>query len=86
MMSGPEILDFHAARALLEWQLELGADEPVGDAPINRYDLAAEAPKAAKTQAAPPLPAAAIAQGFDPVQVAKNAAAGATSLEALAEV
>jgi uracil-DNA glycosylase family 4 len=86
MMSGPEILDFHAARALLEWQLELGADEPVGDAPINRYDLAAEAPKAVKAQAAPPLPAAAIAQGFDPVQVAKNAAAGATSLEALAEV
>ncbi len=86
MMSGPEILDFHAARALLEWQLELGADEPVGEVPVNRYDLMAEAPKAAKAQAAPHSCAAPVVQGFDPVQVAKAAAAGATSLQALAEV
>jgi len=41
-------MDFHTAKALLEWQMELGADEAIGDAPVNRYD--AEVP--AKDQAA----------------------------------
>ncbi|HAR52010.1 MAG TPA: uracil-DNA glycosylase, partial [Roseovarius nubinhibens] len=27
-------LDFHTARALLEWQVELGADEAIGDSPV----------------------------------------------------
>ena len=87
MMSGPEILDFHAARALLEWQVELGADEPVGEVPVNRYALAAEAPKAVRaaeaTKAAPVVPVVAQA---DPVQVARSMAAAAPSLQALAEV
>ena len=42
-------MDFHLARALLAWQLELGADEPVGDVPVNRYDLPAEVPKPLST-------------------------------------
>lgn len=42
-------LDHHAARALLEWQVELGATEAIGDAPVNRY----EAPDRLPTPDAP---------------------------------
>ncbi|WP_413872718.1 uracil-DNA glycosylase [Albidovulum sp.] len=73
-------LDFHAARALLDWQAELGADEAIGDAPVNRYEARAEAPKAAL--AAP----ATVPEDADPVAVAKAAAAGAVTLETLAEI
>lgn len=31
--------DHHTAKALLDWQVELGADEAIGDTPLNRYDL-----------------------------------------------
>lgn len=42
-------MDFHTAKALLDWQVELGATEAIGDVPINRYEL----PKApAKTKVA----------------------------------
>ena len=78
-------MDFHAAKALLEWQMELGADEAVGDAPVNRYEVAAEAPK----QAAKPAEAAAPpvdAHEQDAVEIAKADAARATSLETLAEI
>ena len=39
--------DWHAALAALEWQVEAGVDEAIADAPVNRYDLAAEARKPA---------------------------------------
>ncbi|WP_375551473.1 uracil-DNA glycosylase family protein [Rhodophyticola porphyridii] len=42
-----QALDFHTAKALLEWQVELGADEAIGDVPINRYELEDTAPKPA---------------------------------------
>jgi DNA polymerase len=29
-------LDFHGLCALLQWQVELGIDEAIGDVPINR--------------------------------------------------
>ncbi|EEE38370.1 uracil-DNA glycosylase [Rhodobacteraceae bacterium KLH11] len=70
-------LDPHTARALLEWQIELGATDAIGDAPIDRYALPDKAPKAPKAKtvatAIPsktpePVDAAAIAQ-----QVAKSA-------------
>jgi DNA polymerase len=60
------------ALALLRWQLEMGADEAVGDAPVNR--LAAPAPKPAAAQAAAPAaiarPAARAPQALplEPVQ------------------
>jgi uracil-DNA glycosylase len=73
-------IDYHAARALLEWQMELGADEAIGEVPVNRYEVAAEAPKAAP---AAPQPLAEVET--DPVEAAKAAAGGAVSLEALAE-
>ncbi len=39
-------LDHHAALALLEWQVELGATEAICDAPVNRYELPDTQPKA----------------------------------------
>ncbi|MFT6451541.1 MAG: DNA polymerase [Halocynthiibacter sp.] len=48
-------MDFYAARAALDWQIELGADEAICDAPINRYEAPAEAPKS--------LPETALAPG-----------------------
>jgi uracil-DNA glycosylase len=72
-------LDFHTAQALLTWQMELGADEAIGDAPVNRYEAPAEAPK-------PAVAAAPVAEAVaDPVEAAKAAARGAVCLEALAE-
>lgn len=44
MESHPE---FYATRALLEWQVELGATEAICDAPINRFELPEAQPKAA---------------------------------------
>ncbi|HHI69572.1 MAG TPA: uracil-DNA glycosylase [Rhodobacteraceae bacterium] len=78
MDSGTEYYD---AKAALEWQVELGADEAIGDEPLNRYELAAEAPKPAP--AAKTAPAAAKPAEVDPVAVAKQAAAGAADLPAL---
>ena len=78
MDSGALQIDYDAARALLEWQMELGADEPIGEAPVNRYEVAAEAPK----PAAAPQPAA--DEAADPVAAAEAAARAATSLETLA--
>lgn len=71
-------MDFRTARALYEWQVELGADEAIGDAPVNRYEAAPHpaAPAAAAPHASP--------AGGDPVAVALAAAKGAPTLEALA--
>lgn len=73
---------WQAALAALDWQLEMGVDEAIGDAGVDRYALAEAvkpAPKAAPVVAAP------VVQEADPVAVAKAAAAAAGSLEALAE-
>lgn len=76
--------DWHAALAALAWGVEAGVDETIGDAPLNRYELAAEAAK--------PLPAKAVSAplstttpGQDPVAVARAAAAQARTLDALRE-
>ncbi|MBE1285739.1 MAG: uracil-DNA glycosylase [Rhodobacteraceae bacterium] len=75
-------LDFHTARALLEWQIELGVSETIGDVPVNRYQLEQKAPKPKGTRAAsdtpPPKPKA-----VDPVDVAQKAARAAESLSGL---
>lgn len=75
------------ARALLEWQMELGADEPIGDTPVNRYDLPAEVAKPAPPLAAAP---AAVAEARpaagNAVGVAQAAAARAAGLADLAGV
>lgn len=83
-------VDGAMALLLLEWQLELGADEAMLDAPVNRLApvaAAAEAPlpQAPAAPAAPPAPAA-LMQPLtgDVVAEAEALAAAAPTLEALA--
>lgn len=83
-------LDFHAARAMLEWQIDLGATEAIGDIPLDRYeDVASVQASVAAGQVALPVqavtPVAAAPAGPDPVAVAKAAAGAADTLEALRE-
>ena len=73
-------IDAHTALAMLDWQIELGADEAICDAPVDRY---------APVDAAP-VPAQAVAQAgpvdappADPVGDARRAAAAAADLPAL---
>lgn len=74
-------MDFHTARALLEWQIELGADEAIGDAPVDRFAVPVEPPRAAAAAAA--APAVVRPAPSDPVADAKAAAAAAGDLAAL---
>ena len=71
------------ALAMLAWQVELGADEAIGEAPVDRYAAAVSA--AATAPAAPPAVAApaVVASDADPVRVAEAAAAAAADLDAL---
>ncbi|WP_264211022.1 uracil-DNA glycosylase [Leisingera thetidis] len=73
-------LDYWSARALLEWQAELGATEALCDAPVDRYGLeqAVPRPKPGAAPAPPPKPKEA-----DPADVAGKAARAAASLPAL---
>lgn len=73
-------LDYHTARALLAWQVELGATEAILDAPVNRYESRpkVEAPKPAPV-AAPP----ARKPEVDVVQVASQMAGNAGDLDGL---
>lgn len=82
--------DWHAARALLEWHVELGAVDAIGDAPIDRYGLEPSQPKPSQqkskpvvstpqTQTAPPPATPTI----DYVALAKQTAAAAGDLDAL---
>lgn len=75
--------DWHAALAALAWQVEAGADETIGDTPVNRYELTAEAPKPLTPKASPAAPGQ--PAGQDPVAVAAAAASAAQSLDALRE-
>lgn len=77
-------MDWHAAEALLAWQLELGVDETIGDTPVDRFAVEKAAREAAAqpgTAVAPPAPAA--PARADPVAEAEHAAAGAATLAAL---
>ncbi|WP_113912399.1 uracil-DNA glycosylase [Roseovarius dicentrarchi] len=76
-------LDFHSLRALLEWQVELGADEAIGDVPVNRYEVAAQAAPVLAAPAVPKQAPAATGGGSDAVAAARKAAQGAGDLEAL---
>ena len=75
-------LDWHQAKALLEWQIELGATEAILDAPVNRFELTDKAPakEPAKAQKQTPAPRV---EEVDPVAVAEMAAAGAQDLAGL---
>lgn len=82
---GPSLagMEYHAALAALDWQVELGADEAIGDAPVDRFALAATVPKPAR--AAAPEPEVAPVAVEDPVAVSRALAEGASSLDALKE-
>lgn len=55
-------LDAATALALLDWQREMGADEPILDAPVDRYAETPPAPAPASPQAAVPgMPAPSLA-------------------------
>ncbi len=71
---------FHQDLSLLEWQLELGADEAIEDAPINRYDLAQQVVPAKSSKAETSLKAADVS---NPVAEAEQAARSAKTLEEL---
>ncbi|MGA1276468.1 MAG: hypothetical protein ACO3XL_11465, partial [Gemmobacter sp.] len=70
MSLAPDLPDDPALlAALIAWQAELGADEPIGDAPVDRFALPAAAAPAAAPAAArrapdapPPAPAPAAPQ------------------------
>lgn len=78
-------MDPHLIVALLEWQAELGADEMIGDAPVDRFATPEPAARVAAGVAAAAVPAAAPEPEADPVAAAQGLAAAAASLEALAE-
>ncbi|WP_293452093.1 uracil-DNA glycosylase [Planktotalea sp.] len=75
-------LDYHTAKALLEWQVEFGVTETISDTPINRFEVKPEPKKMA---------VAAVAETVAPVQrskvsgvdLARSAAAGAGDVAAL---
>lgn len=77
-------MDFDTLHALLAWQVELGATDPICDTPQNRYDAPAPAPARAA-----PMPQASEAglppvfQPEDPVALAGAAADAANDLAAL---
>lgn len=78
-------LDWHMARALLEWQIEMGACEAIGEAPVDRYAVEPPAPKPAVPQksAKPVMPQKIEEPKFDHVALAKQMAAGASDLDGL---
>ena len=73
---------FYSALAALEWQIELGAAEAIGETPVDRYALPQAVPGRKKPAPAPEQPAV-VADSIDPVAVARAAAQAAPDLDAL---
>jgi uracil-DNA glycosylase family 4 len=87
-VSNPPSLTREGALALLQWQIEMGADEAIGPEAIDRLaldPLAAKPPapraKAASASAAPPR--ALTESAAEPVQSARALAARAETIDAL---
>lgn len=82
-------LDYNAALAALEWQLEAGVYEAIEDAPLNRYDLpeAVAKPRPPETPPETEAPAAPVstAAAPDAAAMARQAAGAAQDLQQLAE-
>ena len=69
--------DYPHAKALLDWQIELGATEAIGNTPINRYEIPDKPAAQAKPSA--PTPVA----ETDPVATARALTSGAGDLATL---
>lgn len=74
-------MDFHTAKALLEWQIDLGADEAMSETPVNRYEVPEKAPPIIAKAA--PEPAFQAPPKVDPAAIASQMASSVDSLEAL---
>jgi DNA polymerase len=72
-------LDYHTARALLEWQVELGVTEAILDEPLNRYEV----PEKQKKPASAATPEVVRQPEVEPVDVARQAAKSAGDLAGL---
>ena len=78
-------LDWHNARALLEWQVDLGATEAIQEQPVDRFALdpaPVQAPKIVSSDAKPPAVPQVPAIGS--VAVARGLAEQSQTLEELA--
>ena len=72
-------LDWHYAKAVLEWQMEMGATEAILDAPVNRFELGDKAkPAVSKTTT---LPTKIVEE--TPADIAKKLVQSAKSLDDL---
>lgn len=76
--------EYWAAKALLDWQIEMGVDEAIGDTPIDRYALQDKksAPKVAIAPDASPPPLVKV-EDVDGIAVAQAAAQTAQDLDGL---
>lgn len=75
--------DFYLALEQLRWQVEMGADACIMDAPLDRYGLEAASTKVRATTPSVTRPEPAPPVQIDPVGDAKRAAQGAADLAAL---
>jgi uracil-DNA glycosylase family 4 len=71
-------LGWQIARESLEWQVELGVVDAIGDIPIDRYDVPVEKPQPAFSP-----PTILGPMSLDPVEVAEKSAAAAQNLAGL---
>lgn len=79
-------LGFESAKALLDWQVELGVTEAICDAPVNRFDLPENMPKSKSAVTALPdknAPLPGPDTGPDAVEIAGAAASAAQDLAGL---
>ena len=74
-------LNWHRAKALLEWQLEMGVDEAILNTPLNRYELNTVLKTSKSVQRSEAI--SSVLDEIDPVKVAKEAASNADNLEDL---
>lgn len=75
--------DFYQAKALLDWQVELGATEAICDQPIDRFELPKTLPKAKPATPDNDVSVIPAQPKIDPAQVARERAALASDVAAL---
>lgn len=80
MESRLDDMNFYALRAALDWQIELGADEAIGDVPVNRYEVPEVTTRPAPAAAPVPQP---LEEKVDAVAEARRLAGAAQDLDAL---